>query len=209
MPRKAAEASSVPDSDLEVSDAELVRRTLAGRTEAFGLLVRRHQDRVFALLKRKLPASEVEEAAQTAFIVAYEKLADLREPKAFRAWVSVLALNRAARYWRDNAGGRTTSLDQAAESDEGLDRLLRADSMLRRDDEEAAVEARFVVGKLLALVSEEDQSALALYYGEGMDVAEVGRTLGWSAEKVKIRLFRARKRMARFLEEDDLGRMRS
>ena len=49
--------------DAAVSDAQAVAMVLGGRPEAFAVLVRRHQDYLFGLLRRHLPVSEVAEAA--------------------------------------------------------------------------------------------------------------------------------------------------
>jgi RNA polymerase sigma-70 factor (ECF subfamily) len=188
----------------EATDAQAVGMVLAGRTEAFALLVRRHQDYLFALLKRHLPVSEVAEAAQDSFIKAFEKLHQLREPGSFRAWLSSLALRRAIRYWRDVSARREVSLDATGEGcRDWLESFMAEDSMQRHEDMLRRREASSVVAWLLGHLKPDDRVALGLFYAGEHELTEIAVMLGWSLEKVKVRLHRARKSMARIMRDEN------
>lgn len=187
-------------------DARAVAMVLGGDAQAFALLVRRHQDYLFTLLRRHLPLSEVAEAAQDAFIKAYEKLSQLREPESFRAWLTSLALRRAIRYWRDVSTRREISLDMGGEDGrEWLEAFLSEDSRQRHEDLLRRREASSVVSWLLGHVKPEDRVALGLFYAGEHELTEIAAMLGWSLEKVKVRLHRARKAMARILSQASQG----
>jgi len=186
-------------------DARAVAMVLGGDTQAFAVLVRRHQDYLFNLLRRHLPLSEVAEAAQDAFIKAFEKLSQLREPEAFRSWLTSLALRRAIRYWREVSSRREVSLDLGGEDGEWLEAFLSDDSRQRHDDMLRRREAGSVVSWLLGHVKPEDRLALGLFYAGGHELTEIAAIMGWSLEKVKGRLHRARKAMAKILDGERQG----
>src|SRR5580698_5022549 len=97
-------------------DLELVALGAAGDRAAFGELVRRHGSAVRALLRRMGadPAS-ADDAAQDAFLAAFEQIAEFRGEGAFRAWVCRIAARLYVKRWRREA--RAELLAEAAEFD--------------------------------------------------------------------------------------------
>ena len=73
-------------------DAEVVRLVLAGRKEAFLIILRRHRASVLGLCRRILDS---ESEAQEATLQAYFGLETLREPAQFGAWLHSIAANLA------------------------------------------------------------------------------------------------------------------
>jgi RNA polymerase sigma factor (sigma-70 family) len=95
-----------------VSDADLVARARRGDAAAFGELVDRHKTAVYraALAALGSPA-DAEDAAQDAFISAYQRLASFRGDASFKTWLLSIAWNQAlnrrrsrTRWWRRQAG---------------------------------------------------------------------------------------------------------
>src|SRR5262245_48169265 len=72
------------------TDAELVRRTLAGDREAFAQLYDRHARLVRAVAADAGPGRS-DDAVQETFLRAYRGLADLRSPDAFAGWLVGIA----------------------------------------------------------------------------------------------------------------------
>lgn len=85
---------NVSDALAPASDAELIERTQAGDTRAFGLLVDRHKDAMVNYLT-KLTGSreEAEDYAQEAFLRLYERCASYRERGYFKAYLYRIATN--------------------------------------------------------------------------------------------------------------------
>jgi len=151
----------------------------------FGERIAENQRRVFQIAYSVLGnAADAEDAAQEAFLRAYQKFASLREAEKFRAWVNRivfrLALNRRRGYRRrmvrDTAWQTTetrTIVDGAKEAEQRvmLDRL-------RREIEQLPEKLRSVLQ--LSLVDE-------------MDAADVSEVLGIPAGTVRSRLHTARK----------------
>ncbi len=164
----------------------LIARAEAQDSEAgFGERIAENQRRVFQIAYSVLGNSaDAEDAAQEAFLRAYQKFASLREAEKFRAWVNRivfrLALNRRRghrrRLARDTAWQVTETramVDgaQAAEQQVMLDRLRRE----------------------IERLPEKFRSALQLSLVEEMDAAGVGAVLGIPAGTVRSRVHTARK----------------
>jgi RNA polymerase sigma-70 factor, ECF subfamily len=79
-----------------VSDAELVERAREGDAAAFGLLVERHRGSVYraALAALRSPA-DAEDAAQEAFLLAYQRLGSFRGEASFKTWLISIAWRQA------------------------------------------------------------------------------------------------------------------
>ena len=78
----------------EASDRELVERAVGGDRFAFGLLVRRHERRVYNLAYRMLGREEdARDATQDAFLVAMRKLSSFRGDAAFTTWMHRVTVN--------------------------------------------------------------------------------------------------------------------
>jgi len=182
-------------------DALAVRRVLDGDTDAFEVLVRSHQEHLFRLLSRHLPHSEVAEAAQEALLDAFQNLSKLREPSRFRSWLSAIALRRAADFWRGKARRNERGVDfSSTEEVAWLEEVMVEDSSTRFEELTERREAAKLVETLLEELSPEDRIAVELYYAEEYSVAEIADMIGWGESKVKVRLHRARKKMARRFE---------
>jgi len=178
-----------------------VKRVLDGDTDAFEVLVRAHQEHLFRLLSRHLPHCEVAEAAQEAFLDAFQNLSKLRDPARFRSWLSAIALRRAADFWRGKARRNERGVDfSSAEEVAWLEEVMVEDSSSRFEELTERREAARLVETLLDELSPEDRIAVELFYAEEYGVAEIADMLGWGESKVKVRLHRARKKMARRFE---------
>ena len=84
-----------PSKNLSPSDAQLVERSLdgslAGSREAFDALVDRYWDAARAIAyQRTRRWSDAEDAAQDAFVLAFNKLASLRNPERFGGWLFMI-----------------------------------------------------------------------------------------------------------------------
>lgn len=94
---------------MQVEDAQLVSRCIAGDTGAYETLVRKHQGAVFATAfyyTRQYGAAE--DVAQDTFLTAYRSLPRLKDREAFAAWLKGIATRTATNWLRRHAKGRAT-----------------------------------------------------------------------------------------------------
>lgn len=83
---------------MDKPDADLVEATLAGDRAAFGDLTRRYQRAACAAAWSVLrDRHAAEDAAQEAFLTAYTRLGELRDPAAVGAWLLRIARQKALR----------------------------------------------------------------------------------------------------------------
>lgn len=173
------------------TDADLVRRVLAGRREDFGTLVERHLPSAFAVAyARTGNRADAEDAAQEAFLRALKTLDRLREPDKFAPWLLSITRNVTA----DLHLART--------------RERNAVVNLHRADEDSwlpNMEQREMWSKLheqIQQLEEEPREVLLLHYFAGKRTREIAGLLNLSDDAVRKRLQRAREALgARLLDE--------
>ncbi len=86
----------VSKSPAEFSDAELLVKVLAGDLDAYEGIMRHHNQRLFRLARSIVTDdAEAMDVVQESFIVAYQRLADLKSPAALPIWLAQVARNAA------------------------------------------------------------------------------------------------------------------
>src|SRR5437764_10586603 len=94
----------------EPSDAELLRRHVAGDTEAFGELFRRHRDRLWAVALRTVcDPEEAADALQDAMVSAFRRAGDFRGESAVTTWLHRIVVNASLDRLRRKAARPATS----------------------------------------------------------------------------------------------------
>ena len=98
-----------------MDDGQLVERARGGDTSAFGVLVERHQSRIYAtLVKLTGDPDQALDLSQDAFIRAWEQLSSFEGRSAFTTWLYRIAVRLA--YDEIKRGRRTSSLESAADA---------------------------------------------------------------------------------------------
>lgn len=179
---------------------DIVKRVLEGEVNAFALLMERYQAYVLAIVKRHAPPNQVEELIQEVFIKAFQSLEGWRQTGRFRAWLSVIAVRTCYDYWRKHYQSREVSMSALSEAHrEWLDRVLADASETTWQDITRRREAREILDWALDQLSAADRMVLELVYLEGQPVKEAARLLGWTVANVKVRAFRARRKINKLL----------
>jgi RNA polymerase sigma-70 factor, ECF subfamily len=173
------------------TDEALVAWARGGHPEAFEELVRRHRDRVYRVALRLLgDAHLAEDAAQEAFMAAWRGLARFRADARFSTWmyriVTNIALNHATRR-REVA----TGVVDPPVTPWGAG----ADLVAEHNERVAGVAA------IIAALPFEQRTALVLRGFEQCSYEEVADILGITVSAVKGRLHRARREVAKRLQE--------
>jgi RNA polymerase sigma-70 factor (ECF subfamily) len=171
-----------------VSDQALVERARGGDLTAFELLMRRHNQRVYRVVRSVLRESaELEDVMQQAYLSAFVHLPEFQGAARWSTWVCRIALNEALGRLRQR--GRFVSLE--ATSEDGMPESWKPWTV----DPERAAEGRELRGVLEQAVErlpEIYRSVLVMREVEGMSTAETAAVLGVTEEVVKTRLHRAR-----------------
>ena len=100
-----------------MQDSELVAACQRGDGEAFATLIGRYEERILRLVRGMVPAAEVEDVAQEAFLKAYRKLALFDGRSSFYTWLYRLTANTAMDWRKKQARRRHAPLPEDAEGD--------------------------------------------------------------------------------------------
>jgi RNA polymerase sigma-70 factor (ECF subfamily) len=164
------------------SDAELVRRAVAGESWSREVLYRRHAGYLLGLAVRLLAnRGEAEEIVQDAFLAGFERLETLREPEALRGWLAQIAVNLVRHRLRRQRLARLFGLDRGAE-----DATLEAFAAPGLHPETAAELA--LLDRALARLGPDLRIAWMFRHVEGMELVEVAAVCGCSLATIKRRL---------------------
>lgn len=193
----SAPALTLPlqQGEKRADDRELVRLSQGGMEAAFEELVRRHQQRVFALVAGILHRpDDVEDVAQQIFLKAYLGIKRFDQRAAFSTWLYKIAVNECWDYLRKR---KVRPLVYEADlSEEQVSRLDGIVSTSRPPEgPNARAETREIIDRMLAALSEQDRQLLVLKEIEGFSVQELAEILSLNVNTVKVRLFRARGRI--------------
>jgi RNA polymerase sigma-70 factor, ECF subfamily len=178
-----------------VDDRELVRRAQGENQEAFEELMRRHQHRVFAvaggILRRR---EDVEDIAQQVFVKAYFSLKRFDQRAAFSTWLYKITVNEC---WDMLRKKKVRPLVYESDlSEEQAKQVIAAEGKNSSGpDISERLEARERVERLMEGLDERDRLMLILKEVEGFAVEEIAKVLDLNANTVKVRLFRARRRI--------------
>ena len=189
VPARASKAAGPAD------DRELVRQAQGEDKEAFEELIRRHQHRVFAvaggILRRR---EDVEDIAQQVFVEAYFSLKRFDQRAAFSTWLYKITVNECWDLLRKKKV-RPLVYESDLSEEQARQVITSAEKINPGPDISEKIEARENVEKLLEGLDERDRLMLMLKEVEGYSIEEIAEVLNLNGNTVKVRLFRARRRV--------------
>ena len=176
-------------------DAQLVAAGVSGDHEAFATLAERHRHRAGAVVLAMLgDPDEAEDVVQEALLRAYTDLRRLRDPNRFGGWLCGIAVNLAKMQLRRRNG--LLSLEEFA------DRLDVRETLAASPEHELeGAELLLVIRRALATLPAGQRDVLLMHYSDGLSCAEIGAHVGRSTGAVRVRLYRARRRLRAELAE--------
>jgi RNA polymerase sigma-70 factor, ECF subfamily len=186
-------------------ERHLVRRAQKGDKEAFEVLVQRHQHRVFAVARGILKRQEdVEDIAQQVFVKAYFSLKRFDQRAAFSTWLYKITVNEC---WDLLRKRKARPLVYEADFSEDQSKQFSATEQQADTgpDTSERLAMRQRLDTMLAQLDERDRAMLILKEVQGFSVEEIADSLGLNANTVKVRLFRARRRVVEFARREKRG----
>ena len=144
--------------------------------EEFESRVLHSRRKLMAIARRMLPPDECEDAVQSTILLAWEHLPQLKHESAFDAWLTQILVNQCRQ-----------TLRQRKKDDQVFQNLRQS------YDEEAPQEN--VLREALGEMQPEARDVLLMRHVEGYSVGEIAQKLHTSEDAVKMRLYRARKRL--------------
>ena len=171
------------------TDEELLRSFLDGNQTSFAELMRRHEDRIFALAVRMTgQRSDALDATQEAFVAAFRQADKFRFDAAFGTWLYRIAINachdllRKRKRWAGEEGTETDQIDVVGS----------------RFDESVA--ARLDLTRALSSLPPEYREAVVMHDLGGVAYDEIARLTEVPVGTVKSRISRGRRQLAQLME---------
>ena len=177
-------------------EQELISEIHAGNTRAFSDLVDDYKNLVFTLAIRMLGnREEAEEVSQDVFIKVYKSLPNFKGDSKISTWIYRIAYNTCLdRIKKIKKKRMHTDLDH-------IDQIAYAD-LDTAFDKMVQAERSQMIDRCLSKLSAEDAGVLTLFYLEEKNLQEMEETTKLPINTLKVRLFRARKRLAGIMEKN-------
>ncbi len=193
--REEKPASTVAGVDPQAADSQLIEAARGGDKKAFGLLIRRHQKRLFRFVYGLTGSfDQAEDVVQDAFVRAYSAMERFRSGADFYPWLSTIARNLAfnllKREERKESLDRKQEIGFDAESGEAdpLERLMASEG-----------QKKFYVA--LKDLPEKYRTVFVLRHFEEMNYQEIAAQLKIPHGTVDSRLYRARQMLLEALKD--------
>ena len=200
-----AARSALEFTDVEDTDEALVDRARAHDRAAFELLMRRHNQRVYRVVRAMLrDADEIEDVIQQAYLQAFLHLDQFGGTARWSTWVCRIAINEALA--RLKYKGRFVPIDGASEA-----AMTDVDRVAPGDPEREAARREFshMVEHAIDGLPEMYRTVLIMREVEGMSTIETAAVLDVEPDVVKTRLHRARASLREAIEDRLGGQMKS
>ncbi len=174
---------------IQAEDCVDIAAALAGDGEGYSRLMCRHEAVILRQMWRfTRDANERDELVQEVFVEAYLSLRSYRQKAPFTHWLRTIAVRRGFRFWKQR------------EKQKKLVPLEEWDGAAKANDDPPPQEAGRLLSELLQRLKPEERVVMTLEYLEGNNVEQTARLLGWTQAMVKMRAYRAKKKLREMYE---------
>jgi RNA polymerase sigma-70 factor (ECF subfamily) len=170
------------------SETKSVQAAQNGHLESFGALYEHYHSSMVALAYSMLADRDLaEDAAQEVFAVACRDIGSLKSKERFAAWLAGICRNVSRQMLKANKGKPVTLDDDFAAQ--------------RRDDTEDRREA---IRRAVWSLREPERELIVMRYFDGFSQGQISEVLDISPQAVNGRLFRAKRKIAKYLKRNGL-----
>lgn len=176
-------------------DQILITAIEKGDTKAYAQLVDRYKDLVYTLAIRMLKhKEEAEEVAQDTFIKVFKSLDKFKGDSKFSTWIYKVTYNTCL----DRIKKNKKHFNDVAIDEYTFNKLDTIDNAL---DNIIKEEKSTLIKQCINKLPEDSSALLTLFYFEELSLDEISKIINIEANTVKVKLFRARKKLAVILEQ--------
>ncbi|MGI9530328.1 RNA polymerase sigma factor [Lutimonas sp.] len=171
------------------SDQKYIDRVLQGDTNAFAYLINKYKDMSYTLAIKIVKSHEdAEEVAQDSFLKAYEKLNTFKGNAKFSTWLYTIVYRNAISKIRKKKVTTSDIDDYVIDNHhEGAD-FPQLESLKNEEQQKYVREA-------VNMLPEKDALLITLFYMNDNSIEEIEEITGLSQSNIKVKLFRARKKL--------------
>lgn len=181
-------------------EPETIELAQSGDDEAFNTIIKSYRKRILGTVYRMIGrGDDVEDVGQEVFVRLYFSLKQLRTPQVFEPWLYRLTINACYDYLRKKRRAVDVRMaDLSEEQVAAADAALSSKKALVDKEKDGVKE---LLNILLDRVSEEDRMLLTLKEVQGLSLKELSEIYEVNTNALKVRLFRARKRVMETYDE--------
>lgn len=178
-----------------MSDAEIVQRVRQGHEQLFELLMRRHNRKVYRVIRSVLNSeNEIEDVMQQAYLQAFAHLHQFEGRSSFSTWLIRIALHES--FARRRRLARAAFSGDGGQEPQNVIDTLKADGP-SPEQHAYAQQLRRVLETAVDELPDAYRQVFMMRDVEGLTTSETGAALGIGEEAVKTRLHRARAMLRR------------
>ena len=176
-------------------DQIYIDKVLTGNAQAFTYLLDKYKDFVFTIAVNIVKNREdAEDIAQDSFVKAFHNLKNFKGDSKFSTWLFTITLRTAI------SGTRKNNL-LTSEIETHVINNYKDDGLVNQIDMLANKDQAFYIKKALKDLPEIDALLLTLYYLHENSTEEIEEITGLNKSNIKVRMHRARKKLALSLQE--------
>ena len=182
------------------TDEDLVARSRGGDLESFNQLILRWERPIYAFAYRVIGREEdARDVCQDTFLRAFRSLSGFRGQAKFSSWLYQIAMNLCRDWMRRQRRAPTVQMAEGADPAELAAEGGPVESI---EDLVARRELSAVVEEAMALLPEEQRTAIVLKEYHGMTFQEIATLQGCPLSTVKTRLYQGLTVLRRLLEKE-------
>jgi RNA polymerase sigma-70 factor, ECF subfamily len=189
------------ECDSRMATRDLIQRCQKGDTAAFEELIKKFERRVFGLIYQIVRSSnEVEDIAQEVFTKLFFSMSQFRLEASFEAWLHRITVNQCCDFLRKRK--RTRQVNESELSEDEAVSLEKLGSLGQKKEMDISLrlEVRETANNLLSVLPPQERSLLVLKEVEELSIEELMTVFKASRSAIKVRLFRARRRLKSLYE---------
>ena len=169
------------------TDEELVARSIGGDTNSFNELIKRWERPIYALAYRQIGREEdARDVCQETFLRAYRALNGFRGQAKFSSWLYRIALNLCRDWLRRERRTPVVTVSEDVDLIELASKLEPSESI---EDRVARHDLSRAVERAMAVLPEEQRTAILLKEYHGLTFQEIADLVGCPLSTVKTRLY--------------------
>jgi RNA polymerase sigma-70 factor, ECF subfamily len=185
---------------MDKAETEAIRKVLAGDRDAYRVLMERHFHAVTRVAFRITgDEADAEEAAQEAFLRAYNKLPSFRQDSAFSTWVMRIAMNTSLNLVERRKRDLSYRAPRIADDPVDGETVRIADSKHGPEDALLTREAVSMREAAMAQLTPMERTAFTLRHMEEVSMTEIATALNITVNSAKQAVFRAVSKLRRSL----------
>jgi len=182
-------------------DKIYIEQVLSGKSNSFGYMVDRYKDKAYNLAFRICGShEEAEEITQDSFLKAYRSLEGFKMKSSFATWLYRIVYNTAISHVRIRKKEVLSLEDFPADATDFI-------GTCENEEETEKENRRALLNYALQRINDEERGLVTLFYYEEMSTEEIADITGISKSNIKVKLFRARKKMLEIIEKTEKKNM--